>query len=101
MYFTFSVPSKLVNGSRSCNCPWPSGNGDAGSLARPGIAVTTQLAWVQEQIPRHVECTAAAIEILSVARKLERIGDLCTNIAEEVILAAESVNLKHAEKLST
>ncbi len=29
----------------------------------------------------------------------ERISDHATNIAEDVILVAESVNLKHAEKL--
>ena len=42
-----------------------------------------------------IESTAAAIEILSVARKLERIGDLCTNIAEEVIFLVEGQIVRH------
>jgi phosphate transport system protein len=52
-------------------------------------------AWVQSEIPRHVECTAAAIEVLSVARKLERIGDLSTIVAEEVIFHVEGTILRH------
>ncbi len=54
-------------------------------------------AWVQEKIPRDVNCAAAAIEILSVARKLERIGDLCTNIAEDVIFIVEGRIVRHAK----
>ena len=41
-----------------------------------------------------------AIKICLVIKSLERIGDHATNIAEDVIMMAESVNLKHYEKLS-
>jgi len=52
-------------------------------------------AWAQMEIPRHVDWTAAAIDVLSVARKLERIGDLSTTIAEEVIFLVEGTVLRH------
>lgn len=51
--------------------------------------------WVQTEIPLHVERTGPFIELLSVARKLERIADLCTNIAEDVIYLAEGRNVRH------
>jgi len=41
------------------------------------------------------------VDMIFIAQSLERVADHATNIAEEVILATESVNLKHAEKLST
>ena len=40
------------------------------------------------------------IDIIFIAQNLERVADHATNIAEEVVLATESVNLKHTEKLS-
>ncbi len=40
------------------------------------------------------------IDLIFIAKNLERVADHATNIAEEVILAAESVNLKHASKLA-
>jgi phosphate transport system protein len=40
------------------------------------------------------------IDFMFVARSLERVGDHATNIAEHVVLAAESENLKHREKLA-
>lgn len=40
------------------------------------------------------------IDFIFVAQSLERIADHATNIAEEVILAAEALNVKHLEKLS-
>ena len=41
------------------------------------------------------------IDLIFIAKSLERVADHATNIAEEVILATESINLKHAEKLAT
>jgi phosphate transport system protein len=41
------------------------------------------------------------IDFIFVAQSLERIADHATNIAEDVILATEALNLKHFEKLST
>jgi len=53
-------------------------------------------AWIQEEIPRHVEHTEQAIDVLSVARKLERIADLATNMAEEVIFLIEGEIVRHS-----
>lgn len=53
-------------------------------------------AWAQDQIPRNVEGTRAAIDILSIARRLERIADLSTNVAEDVIFLTEGSLVRHA-----
>ncbi|MHA7838653.1 MAG: phosphate signaling complex protein PhoU [bacterium] len=39
------------------------------------------------------------IDLIFIAKNLERVADHATNIAEDVVLAAESLNLKHVEKL--
>ncbi len=39
------------------------------------------------------------VDYILIAKHLERVGDHATNIAEDVVLVAESVNLKHAQKL--
>jgi phosphate transport system protein len=38
---------------------------------------------------------SACIEIMSVSKNLERVGDLATNIGEETIYAAEGAQIKH------
>jgi phosphate transport system protein len=38
---------------------------------------------------------STCIEIMSVSKNLERVGDLSTNIAEETIYVAEGANIKH------
>lgn len=53
--------------------------------------------WAQREIPHHVENTEAAIHVLSVARKLERIADVATNIAEDVIFFAEGSLVRHEQ----
>lgn len=45
------------------------------------------------------EKTPQQVDFILIAKSLERVGDHATNIAEDVILVAESINLKHAEKL--
>lgn len=50
-------------------------------------------------IPEHPEQASQAVDVILIAKHLERVGDHATNIAEDVILAAEARNLKHAEKL--
>jgi len=40
------------------------------------------------------------IDLMFIARNLERVGDHATNIAENVVLVAESKNLKHRDKLA-
>ncbi len=51
------------------------------------------------QIPTQPENAFQAIDIMQVAKNLERVGDHATNIAENVILMAEARNVKHAAKL--
>jgi len=49
------------------------------------------------ETPEHTE---QEIDLIFITKDLERVGDHATNIAEEVILAAEAKNLKHASKLA-
>jgi phosphate transport system protein len=51
--------------------------------------------WAQTEIPRHVEITSAALDMLSIARKLERIADLSTGIAEDVIFLTQGTVVRH------
>ena len=52
-----------------------------------------------EEIAAHPEISSQEIDLILIAKNLERVGDHATNIAESVVLAAEALNLKHAEKL--
>ena len=45
------------------------------------------------------ELAAAYVEFVLIAKSLERVGDHATNIAEDVVMATQYVNLKHAKKL--
>ena len=40
------------------------------------------------------------VDFILVAKNLERVADHATNIAEDVILATQARNVKHAEKLA-
>lgn len=51
--------------------------------------------YIQEQIRRHPEDVERLIHTLSVARHLERIGDLATNIAEDVVYTVEGKIVRH------
>jgi phosphate transport system protein len=53
-----------------------------------------------DRIRRDPELAYHEIDLIFIAKNLERVADHATNIAEEVILATESVNLKHAGKLA-
>lgn len=53
------------------------------------------------QIHTDPESTEHAIDVIFIAQSLERVADHATNIAEDVVLIAESLNLKHAQKLSS
>jgi phosphate transport system protein len=52
------------------------------------------------QIAQSPELSEQRVNLLFIASSLERVGDHATNIAEDVILAAEALNLKHASKLA-
>ncbi len=53
-----------------------------------------------EKIRTNPAASRQEIELIFIAKSLERVADHATNIAEEVVLATESINLKHTEKLS-
>jgi len=53
-----------------------------------------------EQISSHPDMASPAVDIIFIAKNLERVGDHATNIAEDVILVAEARNVKHAAKLA-
>ena len=56
---------------------------------------------VQEltKIAEEPEVAPQAVDLILVAKNLERVADHATNIAEDVILIIEAQNIKHAAKL--
>ena len=79
------------------------------NLARAVLAADdeideTEATAIRESIARiheTPEICRQEIDMIFIAKSLERVADHATNIAEEVVLAAESINLKHAGKLAT
>jgi phosphate transport system protein len=55
------------------------------------------LDWAQGQILAQGTATEGAIDIMTTARALERIGDMCTNIAEDVIFLVEGAVVRHSK----
>ncbi|HEY8120043.1 MAG TPA: phosphate signaling complex protein PhoU [Myxococcota bacterium] len=53
-----------------------------------------------EEIASRPEFTAQEVDFILIAKNLERVADHATNIAEDVILATQARNVKHASKLS-
>jgi len=53
------------------------------------------------EIHQNPDASEQTIDLIFIAQSLERVADHATNIAEDVILIAESLNLKHAQKLSS
>jgi phosphate transport system protein len=51
-----------------------------------------------EQIHGNPANSEQSVHYILIGRNLERVGDHATNIAEDVVLVVESLNLKHAEK---
>ncbi len=51
------------------------------------------------QIATHPEYTSQEVDLILIAKNLERVADHSTNIAEDAILATEARNVKHAQKL--
>jgi phosphate transport system protein len=52
-------------------------------------------AWAESEIPQRVDQTRTVIDVLSVVRSVERIADLATNIAEDVIFISEGEVVRH------
>jgi phosphate transport system protein len=53
---------------------------------------------VAEFIKANPERINQSLYLLSAIRKLERVGDQCKNIAEEIIFYVEAKVLKHSKK---
>lgn len=53
------------------------------------------LEWAQQEIQSPDMPSKAAISIMSIARGLERVGDICTNIAEDIIFLVEGDVVRH------
>lgn len=51
-----------------------------------------------DEIQHHPELSLQALDLILIAKNLERVGDHATNVAESVVMAIEAQNLKHAEK---
>jgi phosphate transport system protein len=52
-----------------------------------------------EEIAGQPDTASQGVDIIMIAKNLERVGDHATNIAEDVILMAEARNVKHEAKL--
>ncbi len=53
---------------------------------------------VEAYIKTHPDNITQALDTISIVRKIERIGDHCSNIAEEIIFYIEAKVLKHQDK---
>ena len=54
------------------------------------------LDWAQSEIAQGRSLASeGAVDLMSIARNLERMGDMCTNIAEEIIFAVEGEIVRH------
>ncbi len=51
------------------------------------------------EIASHPDLASVCVDVILIAKNLERVGDHATNIAEDVILVTEARNVKHAVKL--
>jgi phosphate transport system protein len=54
---------------------------------------------IAEYIRNHPENIESALYLLSIIRKLERVGDQAKNMAEEIIFYIEAKVLKHRSKV--
>ncbi len=55
----------------------------------------TVLVWAREEIPKSSESASMAIEFLSIAQRLERIADLASHVADDVIFLIEGRVVRH------
>jgi len=53
------------------------------------------LQWARQEIPRDVATSGQTIEMLTIAQRFERIADMTTNIAEDVIFLVEGRIVRH------
>ena len=77
------------------------------ALARSVLEADDAIDDVQDEVVRSMlgqletqpDAASQEVDIIMVAKNLERVADHATNIAEDVILVAEARNVKHADKL--
>jgi len=50
---------------------------------------------MMSKMTQHPESINAAMQVLLVSRNLERVGDMATNIAEDVVFLVEGTTIKH------
>ena len=55
----------------------------------------SMLVWAREEIPRDPESTNAAIELLAIAQRLERTGDIAVSVAGNLIYLVEGRVVRH------
>ena len=53
------------------------------------------VAWAREWIEQDVEKTAAAIELLAISQRIERLADIVTAIAEDTVFLVEGRLVRH------
>jgi phosphate transport system protein len=54
---------------------------------------------VIQEISENPAFVPQGVDVIQIAKSLERVADHATNVAEDVIMIAEARNVKHAEKL--
>lgn len=55
----------------------------------------TVMIWAREEMPKSGESSAFAIELLSIAQRFERIADLASHVADDVIFLIEGRVVRH------
>ena len=53
------------------------------------------VAWAREWIAEDVEKSGAAIELLSIGQRVERLADIVTSIAEDTVFLVEGRLVRH------
>jgi len=82
-------------------------SGDDPEAARRVLAQDDEVDRQQDEVVRFAlqeisgspDLASQGVDLIFVAKNLERVGDHATNIAEDVILVIEARNVKHAAKL--
>lgn len=107
-----SAPAELKTLAEACQRALSESLGAFADLdvarARSVLAADNEIDSIESEVVRgaiaRIQSDPASsgqqIDLMFIARNLERVGDHATNIAENVVLVAESKNLKHREKFS-
>ena len=109
---TFAPPEMLIQLAREAQAALRSsldafGRGDP-ELARAVLTGDDAIDDLEDEVIRnvlssldtHPVSASREVDVIWIAKHLERVADHATNIAEQVILVAEAKNVKHASKLA-